>query len=162
MSQGPFNLCSWAFNSQSLHNQATRDQVVDTSSVVNILGLRWNPFEDTIYLTPKELTSQFTHPISKHDVLQNSSNIYDPLGFITPVTNKSKLFLQELWLKKLEWDEPLPQDLEVKWRGIAQDIQADATLVVPRLFFAQDQVNGDQTHLHVFTDASPNAYGAIT
>ena len=135
--------------------------MVDTNSVVNIIGLRWNPFEDTIYLTPKEPTSQFTYPISKRNVLQHSSKIYDPLGFITPVTVKAKLFLQELWLKKLEWDEPLPQDLEVKWHGIAQDIQSAAKVIVPRRFFAQDQVNGDQIHLYVFVGASPKAYRAV-
>ena len=38
--------------------------------------------------------------ISKRDVLQSSSQIYDPLGWATPVTIKAKILLQKVWQRK--------------------------------------------------------------
>ena len=74
---------------------------------------------------------------------------------------KAKLFIQELWQRKLEWDEPLPTELEAKWDDIAQDIQEASKLVLPRCFFSQVQSKAQPIYLHVFADASPKAYGAV-
>ena len=161
MSAANFNLRSWASNSPLLCEQTKKDQTADTNTVVNILGLRWDPFHDTLYLAPKEIAPQSSRPVSKRDVLQLSSRIYDPLGHLSPVTVKAKLLIQELWQRKLEWDEPLPADLEAKWNDIARDIQEANKLVLPRCFFPQMQTEAQPIYLHVFADASPKAYGAV-
>lgn len=101
-----------------------------------------------------------SQPTSKHDVLQLAPKTYDPLGFISPVTVKAKLLIQELWQRKLEWDEPLPTELDAKWDDIAQDIQEAGKLVLPRCFFSQVQSKAQPIYLHVFADACPKAYGA--
>ena len=71
------------------------DQTVDPNTSVGKLGLRWNTATDTLSLAPKVLPSASF--ISKRDVLQSSSQIYDPLGWATPVTIKAKISLQEVW-----------------------------------------------------------------
>lgn len=101
-----------------------------------------------------------SQPTSKHDILQLAPKTYDPLGFISPVTVKAKLLIQELWQRKLEWDEPLPTELDAKWDDIAQDIQEAGKLVLPRCFFSQVQSKAQPIYLHVFADACPKAYGA--
>ena len=161
MNAANFNLRSWASNSPQLRERTEQDQTADTSTVVNILGLRWHPVQDTLALAPKEMAPPSCHPTSKRDVLQLASKTYDPLGFISPVTVKAKLFIQELWQRKLEWDEPLPTELEAKWDDIAQDIQEASKLVLPRRFFSQVQSKTQPICLHVFADASPKAYGAV-
>ena len=160
MNAANFNLRSWASNSPQLRERAGQDQTADTSTVVNILGLRWHPAQDTLYLAPKEMVPPSSQPTSKRDVLQLASKTYDPLGFISPVTVKAKLFIQELWQRKLEWDEPLPTELETKWNDIARDIQEASKLVLPRCFFSQVQSKAQPVYLHVFANASPKAYGA--
>lgn len=107
MTAANFNLRSWASNSPLLREQTKKDQTADTNTVVNILGLRWDPSHDTLYLAPKEIAPRQSQPISKRDVLQLSSRTYDPLGLLSPVTVKAKLLIQNLWQQKLEWDEPL-------------------------------------------------------
>ena len=161
MNEANFNLRSWASNSPRLREGAEQDQTADPSTVVNILGLRWHPIQDTISLAPKELASPSSQPTSKRDVLQLASRTYDPLGFISPVTVKAKLLIQELWQRKLEWDEPLPTELEAKWNDMAQDIQEASKLILPRCFFSQVPSNAQPIYLHVFADASPKAYGAV-
>ena len=160
MNAANFNLRSWASNSPQLRERAGQDQTADTSTVVNILGLRWHPAQDTFYIAPKEMVPPSSQPTSKRDVLQLASKTYDPLGFISPVIVKAKLFIQELWQRKLEWDEPLPTELETKWNDIARDIQEASKLVLPRCFFSQVQSKAQPVYLHVFADASPKAYGA--
>ena len=130
MNAANFNLHSWASNSSLLRENTEQDQTADTSTVVNILGLRWQPVQDTLYLASKEMAPPFTQPAFKCDVLQLASRTSDPLGFISPVTVKAKLLIQELWQRKLDWDQPLPAELKVKWYNIAQVIQEASKLVL--------------------------------
>ena len=114
MSQANFNLRTWASNSAQLQSLAKQDGSAETSNTVKILGLCWNTSSDTLSLTPRTITND-TPFITKRDVLRDSSSIFDPLGLITPVTIQAKIFLQELWGKHLQWDEPLHDELKNKW-----------------------------------------------
>ncbi|GFV71184.1 uncharacterized protein TNCV_410671 [Trichonephila clavipes] len=42
------------------------------------------------------------------DVLSTIAKIFDPVGLMTPVISKAKIFLQRLWRSKLEWNDLLP------------------------------------------------------
>ena len=114
MSQANFNLRSWASNSIQLQNLAKQDGRAKTSNIVKVLGLMWNTSLDQLSLTPRDITTT-TPLITKCDVLRDSSSIFDPLGLITPVTIQAKIFLQDLWGKHLQWDEPLDDELKNKW-----------------------------------------------
>ena len=46
---------------------------------------------------------------TKRDVVRITSKIYDPVGFITPLTVRLKLFCQSLCQKRLDWDEALDE-----------------------------------------------------
>jgi hypothetical protein len=37
--------------------------------------------------------------------------LFDPLGLISPVIVVHKIFLQQLWMHMLDWDEQLPSAL---------------------------------------------------
>ena len=37
--------------------------------------------------------------------LRTLANIFDPLGFLAPVTLIAKTLIQEIWRKKYDWDE---------------------------------------------------------
>ncbi|CAB3979520.1 Hypothetical predicted protein [Paramuricea clavata] len=73
--------------------------------------------------------------ITKRDVLRASSKIYDPLGLITPITIRAKIFLQELWELKYAWDEPLPKPLIEKWVKLSSDLEAATQTEVQRRYF---------------------------
>ncbi|GFS76176.1 pro-Pol polyprotein [Nephila pilipes] len=53
--------------------------------------------------------------VTKRIVLQSAGKIYDPVGFLSPYTIKLKCLLQELWLRKLAWDDELPPDIYATW-----------------------------------------------
>ena len=104
MAKAKFNLRSWASNSNAVQRLAIMDNVIDKDSNANILGLKWNSSTDTLTFTSKEILSTDKSVVSKQEVLQCSSRLYDPLGFLAPVTIQAKLFMQELWQLKLSWD----------------------------------------------------------
>ena len=159
LGQANFNLRLWSSNSNSLQKVATEDQTIDPNTSVGILGLRWNTATDTFSFAPKVLPSASF--ISKRDVLQSSSQIYDPLGWATPVTIKAKILLQEVWQRKISWDDPLDSDLHDKWLSLREDLLALPTLTMPRPYFSPSLTSVQISNVYVFTDASTKAYGAM-
>ena len=160
MSKANFNLRSWASNSSSLMALAQQDRVADNDTVVNVLGLLWDTSQDTLGLSIKLFPSLETMQPTKRAVLQDLSKIFDPLGVLTPVTISAKLFMQQLWQHKLNWNEPLTSELTAQWRDIAANLQHTTNYVIPRLYLQFN--SSDQLALHVFVDASMKAYGAVT
>ena len=45
--------------------------------------------------------------VTKHKVVSIISTVFDPLGLVSPVMIKAKLFIQKLWSLNLKWDEEL-------------------------------------------------------
>ena len=159
MSQANFNLRSWASNGIQLQNLAKQDGTAETSNIVKVLVLQWNTSSDQLSLTPRNITTT-TPFITKRDVLRDSSSIFDPLGLITPVTIQAKIFLQELWGKNLQWDEPLDDELKNKWNILSRNIQsATSHTSVPRRY--SQCTTSSPVALHIFADASTKAYGAV-
>ena len=159
MSKAKFNLRSWVSNSLSLMALAQQDEVADNKTVVNVLGLLWDTSQDTVGLNIKSFPSVDTTQPTKRPVLQDLSKVFDPLGVLTPVTISAKLFMQQLWQHKLNWNEPLTTELTTQWHDIATNLKQTPTYMIPRLFLQFN--SSDQLVLHVFVDASMKAYGTF-
>ena len=156
-----FNLRSWSSNSSSLQITASQHQVCEHNNPVKVLGMFWNTETDSVHLSPYSGMDNST-AITKQEVLQWSSTIFDPFGLITPVTISAKLFLQQLWQRNISWDTTLNDDLYTRWMVIACDITDATTLSLPRKYAALlPMPQSTSTHLHVFADASLKAYGAV-
>ena len=160
MSQAKFNLRSWSTNSKRLQEVTRQDNTSDPSTTVGILGLRWNTTTDMLSLSTRKLPAINTF-VTKRDILQASSQIFDPFGWVTPVTVRAKILLQEIWQTKLTWDEPLPDMIKDRWTAILADLRELPNLLIPRLYFPPSQTGTHIDNLFVFADASTKAYGAI-
>ena len=157
LSSANFNLSSWASNSSLLNSVAHSHSVADTTNPVKVLGLWWDSNSDTISASPNPDNIMFNLTATKREILKWASSIFDPLGLITPVTITAKLFLQQLWQLDLKWDTLLSDDLCKTWYKIATEITQATTMPFP----CQCIAIPDEATLHVFTDASPQAYGAV-
>ena len=160
LSEANFNLRSWASNSKQLCDLAKKDQTADDSKQVNTLGLVWNTVSDELSLTQKVLSPDHSSA-TKREVLQHSSKVFDPLGFTSPVTVSAKLLLQQLWQKKLPWDDPLPSEHKQLWQTILHDLQHLHTISIPRCYWKNGWSTNAPVELHIFCDASTKAYGAV-
>ena len=96
------------------------------------LGLWWDTQSDLIYPSPKPDVTSFTAATTKREILKWASTIFDPLGFITPVTIFTKLFLRKLWQQQLGWDTALNKELSTMWLKISKDVAQATTVSFPR------------------------------
>ena len=64
-------------------------------------------------LKTKILTSActITSAVTKRMLVSDIAQIFDVLGWLSPVTIKMKILLQRLWETKLNWDEPVPSHI---------------------------------------------------
>ncbi|XP_028407550.1 uncharacterized protein LOC114530168 [Dendronephthya gigantea] len=162
MSPAKFNLQSWNSNSSKLSALATTEHLQDADPETKVLGLQWNAKDDVLKLQEKGLTTTTTiEKVTKRDVLRQSSKIYDPLGILSPVSIRAKIFIQELWEHGYDWDEPLPDEMQNKWIGLSKNLESATRIQIQRKYFPLLPVWPSNVTLHIFVDASFKAYGTV-
>ena len=95
---------------------------------------------------------------SKRVVLKTLAKIYDPLGFVSPVTLYAKILFQELCRIGVNWDDNLPPDLLKKWNTWKEDILIHKQFRIQRCYFSR---NVTMYSLIGFSDGSMKAYAAV-
>ncbi|UYV80978.1 hypothetical protein LAZ67_19002335 [Cordylochernes scorpioides] len=156
MSKGGFEIRKWKSNCHELVSQMDETETelgVNASS--RVLGILWDNSRDAFRINinnPGEV-------ITKRDYLSNIARIFDPLGFLSPLTVALKIMMQELWKEKLSWDEPMSERWRSRWNSFRDEMSVLTKLEVPRYIF-MDQ-NSRNIQLHGFCDASSVAYSAV-
>ncbi|XP_045213485.2 uncharacterized protein LOC123564176 [Mercenaria mercenaria] len=161
MSEAGFTLRSWNSNSHKLRDTARQLNILDKDEVTKLLGLRWEP--ETDIMTYPERPIETTAITTKRYILQSTSRIYDPLGFLTSITVKAKILLQDIWKDKFDWITMLPRSYQQRWLQIATDLNTAMKTQFQRYYFAETDDNqdaADDTKLHIFVDASTQSYDA--
>ena len=69
---------------------------------------------------------------TKRLIVSVIAKLYDPLGWLTPVVIAAKCLMQQLWFQKLQWDEPLPTDLEDHWSKYYKSHTELKAIQIPR------------------------------
>ena len=155
MNEAGFTLQQWAYNSDRLNNLAHENKDAANDIVrVSFLGFVWNTADDN--LEYKRNFERWDGNLAKRKVLRISAKIFDPLGWLMPVTIRTRLFLQELWRAKVGWDEELRENFRAVWDKLYADLECVSECKFPRQI--QLSVN---TEIHAFSDASMRAYGAV-
>ena len=155
LSSAGMNLRSWTSNSDALQAEASWEGVLDTEPITKVLGLRWEPSADMLSFARRDFP--ILTNITKRLILKYSSQIYDPLGLLSPVTVRAKLMLQDLWKQKFDWDVPLPSNVQLMWTDLATDLNTVKSMRFARKFL---ESGNDNLMLHIFVDASTRSYGA--
>jgi len=155
MSEGGFNLRSWATNCSQLAETFAADgsSASPSNSCEKVLGYRYFPDDDLLRINEFDTTDNDT--ITKRSVLSYISRIFDPLGLVLPVLAKAKLFMKTLWSLKLGWDEPLNAELLKEWSKIKTDLNCLPNYPLARCAY------GAETTLYIFCDSSKSMYGFV-
>jgi len=95
--------------------------------------------------------------MTKRSLLSDINSVYDPIGLITPILIKGKIFLQQLWSLKIDWDEVLSDDICSRWTNFYSSLHQLVELSIPRKVLLADVVT---IQIHGFCDASQLAFGA--
>lgn len=162
LARGGFPLRKWASNCPDLiadldpddHGLAC-DKSLQEDESLTVLGIVWNPRRDIMAFrvaVPSSVGS------TKRAILSTIARLYDPLGWASPVVVTAKIFMQQLWLLKCSWDDPLPQQALETWRTYAFALADLSNATLPRwTHFGSNVVH---CALHGFSDASTKAYAA--
>ncbi|GFX82049.1 integrase catalytic domain-containing protein [Trichonephila clavipes] len=170
MKNASMKLRKWNSNDQTLmrtwekEGLETHPRHPDDSSKIpssKVLGIPWDVVHDYFTIDVKGLLQLDTSkPITKRIVLQSAGKIYDPVGFLSPYTIRLKCLLQELWLRKLSWDDELPPpDIHAVWSQWWLELPFLSELKIPRKIL-DSSGDSSEVQIHTFSDASQKAYGA--
>jgi len=155
-------LKKWSSNSSRvLSKTSATDRVPEVINfddkegcIVKVLGLRWDPVRD--------IFSFKVHPVSKtvtkRSVLSTIATIFDPIGFLAPVTFHAKHIMQQIWKAELGWDDPLPANFVQTWTSLLADLPALSRVEIPRFL---STITKSNVQLCGFCDASEHGYAAV-
>jgi len=126
-------------------------------TTIKVLGVQWDTIEDKLLFNFVEKFEQ-SNKDTKLTFLQQSAKIFDPLGLISPLTTTVKILFQQIWLNKLDWDDPLPPSTQQEWTSWQDEIKKIKDLKKDRYFFDKSKGMPKRVELLAFGDASIKAY----
>ena len=148
-----FHLTKWTSNSPEVLREIPeidRGEIKEIgpqgSPAVQMLGVVYNP------------TKQFARP--SREILSFVSSIWDPLSFVLPFAVRGRVFLQELWPLKLDWDHVVDEERLQVWAKFEQEARSLDELTFPRCYRRQKEVAND-FQLLVFSDSPAKAKCAV-
>ncbi|XP_055936872.1 uncharacterized protein LOC129966472 [Argiope bruennichi] len=165
LSQASMNIRRWATNSPILNeawkqaNVNRRETSEQLGVPLKILGLIWDNINDKFTIDIHQISKMKDSNLSKRLILSICGMLFDPLGMITPFTVRMKLLLQNTWERELKWNEPLPPDIQETFLSWLDEVKTIPQISLPRPYFLDAET--PKTEIHIFTDASPKAYGCV-
>ncbi|XP_042281759.1 uncharacterized protein LOC121906755 [Thunnus maccoyii] len=121
------------------------------------LGLLWEIKSDTFTFS----VAHDSKPFTRRGVLSTVNSVFDPLGFLAPVTIQGRALLRELTAELSDWDTTLPEDKLSKWQVWQNSLMDLRHLHVPRTYTTASLAKAVHVELCVFSDASTKAIGAV-
>ena len=141
---------------QSECSEEMVDFCPETDLVQRTLGVSWQPGPDRFVIS---VNMDDSKPFTKRGVLSMVGSVYDPLGFVAPVTLQGRLLQRRFLTAQTDWDEPLPEEWKADWKKWVSELKDLNGVKIPR-DLGLGMVGSNATHeLHVFADASQDAIG---
>ena len=143
-----------------------------------VLGMDWEPVRDvTIFrhplniegkkgaaklgpdLTKDDIPKMLTFIYTRRNTLGMMMQLFDPLGFLTPVTCGFKIAVKAGVLTELGWDEPLPETQQNKWKSLIRMTLESDSVEFPRSIRTPGVIG--RPELVLFVDASESAFAGV-
>lgn len=146
------------FNSSNLKIlEEVPESELESECQTSVLGTQWNTKSDTMSLKPVELPD-LSSEHTKRSLLRVASSIYDLEGKCAPFVLGFKVLLQELWARKLDWEDQLPEDILVRYKELLKDLPVMNAFTFPRHI---GFIPGCQVWLAAFSDGSDVGFAGI-
>ena len=142
---------------------------------VTVAGMKWFPKLDVLSLNIGEwnfgkknrgkkstqLNGLLPDKFTKRDCAGRIAEIFDLLGKFTPITAGLKLDLSELFKRKLEWDDFVPDDLVSHWKNNFETIIQLGEIKLRRAIVPEDAINLDMEAIEMSDSSLYIACSAI-
>nr|CAH7762827.1 unnamed protein product [Callosobruchus chinensis] len=156
-----FTLRKWSSNNDEILHEMDVTTSNNDSILINdmecfkALGLTWNKRNDTFNFKVSFCGND--QKVTKRLILSIISQLFDPMGLISPCVIIGKVLIQKLWLEKIDWDSPVSEELKIEWLKLRNNLAELNKLKIDRQVVCNEAV---KIELHGFSDASAEAYGA--
>ncbi|XP_057371827.1 uncharacterized protein LOC130692777, partial [Daphnia carinata] len=135
--------------------------ILTSSQSARVLGLGWDSTKDEFYYDASKLQTQIiglTGTVTKRKFISISSQLFDPMGALGPFNLIAKILYKRIWEANIEWDQPIPNEVYYQWKKALDSLSELKHFRISRkiLFSSPGVIN-----IHVFCDASVEAYGAV-
>jgi hypothetical protein len=159
LNAGKFSLSKWASNDPDIipeiPNDKSTEELLFEKDAINVLGLKWSPKSDTFVY---EIGSISITKFTKREILSRIAQVFDPLGWLSPVIFRAKCLIQTLWRHKIDWDSPIPAAVAEEWATISSKLELLSNLHIPRYLGTTENT---PCSLVGFSDASERGYAAV-
>lgn len=167
LSKGGFELCGFASNSIQVLSSLPREDLSKELDNVSLsaeedlpyeraLGVVWKISQDALGFKIK----LSEHPSTKRGVLSAIFSLFDPYGIAIPVIITGRIIFQELCRLKLQWDDPLPDNLKQEWTKWWKEVPLLNDYSIERCCKGK-MTDVVSVQLHIFADGSEKAYAAV-
>ncbi|XP_072400416.1 uncharacterized protein [Diabrotica undecimpunctata] len=160
---GGFELRKWCSNEPKLLSQFPESHINPHSinfdpeangPSLKILGLKWIAQSDVFQFSVKLQDV----PCTKRSFLSELARIYDPCGYLTPITFFIKHLIQQLWATGLKWDDRPPSEIIRVWEQYKSELSLISQFKIPRFL---NNSSCPILELHGFADASEKGYACV-
>ena len=128
------SLDKWAANHvdllQGLSVAGESEVTVELDDVIFTLGIRWMPISDNFSIQVNLPTSPTI--VTKRSILSEVAKLFDPLGWLSLFLVQCKIFLRKAWLKQLDWDTLVDDELLREWQELRSLMLSLAEITIPR------------------------------
>ena len=166
LSAGGFHLTKWISTSETvLQDISPQDRCNETLDLdlsdetkwTKTLGVHWCAQDDQFRFKVRDMKNGDT----KRAILSCVSAVFDPLGILAPFTIRAKCLIQKIWLGGWNWDDVITDpELLAQWLQWQQELTDMDCVRVDRCY-RPDSRPVVKCQLHVFGDASENAFGVV-
>ncbi|XP_055307836.1 uncharacterized protein LOC129571970 [Sitodiplosis mosellana] len=156
-SQYGLPLRKWHSNISASQSERLIEVKTHPQNSCTALGLQWNTCTDEISF--KITLKKDVKSITKRTVLSEIASLFDPLGLLAPLIMPAKMFMRQLWLEQVGWDDSLSDTRKQEWALIRASLLRCSTIRVMR--WSGYHTNHKHVSLHGFCDASEQAYDAV-
>ena len=160
----------WCSNdSRALINVKKEDQasgiVVEDVGQMSILpqfktlGVTWDAQTDVFKF---QLETPTVGKWTKRAFASTYAKLFDPLGMVSPFVIKARILFQKCWKNQIGWDDPVPEPILSQWKEWLDDLNKLNGYTIPRCLDQRGSIKcANRTSLHIFCDASSDAFAAV-
>lgn len=122
------------------------------------LGMEWRTNDDCFTFSG----SLQEKPNTKKGILSIISQIYDPLGLLSPFLLQGKMLMQRVHQETCDWKDEIPSNLAKDWQHWKDQLNGLQNVSIPRCLTPAEFLDAKRVELHHFSDASLEGYGACS
>ncbi|XP_055623744.1 uncharacterized protein LOC129767148 [Toxorhynchites rutilus septentrionalis] len=170
-----FHIRNWMSNDRSVLEKLGEENLKSSKPMLpekdigfeRVLGMAWIQEKDVFvfslqFCEKMRTLLEGTVIPTKREMLRLVMNIYDPLGLVASFVIHGKILIQEVWRTDTDWDSNIPMEIATRWMEWLATLRNMTGLRIPRCYFpGYDPESFDSLELHVFVDASAQAYAAV-